>query len=101
MTEPIDDHFVRRVAGWQADVADVASLLDPAGPRVEPELLLACFDAQVQSRNLDLAARWLQQRGEGFYTIGSSGHGGRPHAGSISDHVWGSSAKASSPGIRR
>ena len=34
------------------------------------------FDAQATSRQLDLAARWLRTFGEGFYTIGSSGHEG-------------------------
>lgn len=32
------------------------------------------FDAQVQSRHLDLAGRWLQSQGRGYYTIGSAGH---------------------------
>jgi 2-oxoisovalerate dehydrogenase E1 component len=36
--------------------------------------LLALFDAQLQSRHLDLAARWLQTQGAGYYTIGSAGH---------------------------
>ncbi len=34
------------------------------------------FDAQVTSRHLDLAARWLRSFGEGYYTIGSAGHEG-------------------------
>jgi 2-oxoisovalerate dehydrogenase E1 component len=34
------------------------------------------FEAQVASRHLDLAARWLRSFNEGFYTIGSSGHEG-------------------------
>ncbi|GIH17032.1 thiamine pyrophosphate-dependent enzyme [Rugosimonospora africana] len=34
------------------------------------------FDAQVTSRHLDLAARWLRGFGEGYYTIGSAGHEG-------------------------
>src|ERR1700742_3108300 len=34
------------------------------------------FDAQLASRHLDLAARWLRSFNEGFYTIGSSGHEG-------------------------
>jgi 2-oxoisovalerate dehydrogenase E1 component len=34
------------------------------------------FDAQLTSRHLDLAARWLRSFNEGFYTIGSSGHEG-------------------------
>ncbi|WP_369830902.1 thiamine pyrophosphate-dependent enzyme [Mycobacterium sp. NS-7484] len=37
---------------------------------------LALFDAQLGSRHLDLAARWLRARGTGYYTIGSSGHEG-------------------------
>lgn len=37
---------------------------------------LELFDAQLASRHLDLAARWLRARGAGFYTIGSSGHEG-------------------------
>jgi 2-oxoisovalerate dehydrogenase E1 component len=32
------------------------------------------FDAQATSRQLDLAARRMQQAGRGYYTIGSSGH---------------------------
>jgi 2-oxoisovalerate dehydrogenase E1 component len=77
MTESIDEHFVEQVSGWHTDdldLKDMSSFVDPAGSLVDPERILACFDAQVQSRHLDLAARWLQQRGEGFYTIGSSGH---------------------------
>jgi 2-oxoisovalerate dehydrogenase E1 component len=65
MVEAVDEHFVASVrellAGTGADDADA--------PRV-----LALFDAQLQSRHLDLAARWLQTQGEGFYTIGSAGH---------------------------
>jgi 2-oxoisovalerate dehydrogenase E1 component len=37
---------------------------------------LSLFDAQLTSRHLDLAKRWLRSFGEGFYTIGSSGHEG-------------------------
>ncbi|WP_346538948.1 transketolase C-terminal domain-containing protein [Micromonospora sp. DPT] len=52
---------------------------DPAQPvRDDAALtghqLLALFDAQVTSRQLDLAGRWLRSFGEGFYTIGSAGH---------------------------
>ncbi|MFF5071725.1 transketolase C-terminal domain-containing protein [Micromonospora olivasterospora] len=38
--------------------------------------MLDLFDAQVTSRQLDLAGRWLRSFGEGFYTIGSAGHEG-------------------------
>ncbi|GAA0537144.1 thiamine pyrophosphate-dependent enzyme [Paractinoplanes ferrugineus] len=37
---------------------------------------LELFDAQLASRHLDLAARWLRSFNEGFYTVGSSGHEG-------------------------
>ena len=36
--------------------------------------LLEIFDAQLASRHLDAAARWMRSRNSGFYTIGSSGH---------------------------
>jgi len=62
----------------------------PRAPRAAPapgdpirpgsELSIArCLDllgAQLASRHLDLAARWLRARGAGYYTIGSSGHEG-------------------------
>ncbi|MFI7080458.1 thiamine pyrophosphate-dependent enzyme [Micromonospora sp. NPDC049903] len=38
--------------------------------------MLDLFDAQVTSRQLDLAGRWLRSFGEGYYTIGSAGHEG-------------------------
>ncbi|MDI6098119.1 transketolase C-terminal domain-containing protein [Actinoplanes sp. NEAU-A12] len=34
------------------------------------------FDAQLTSRHLDLAARWLRSFNEGFHTTGSAGHEG-------------------------
>ncbi len=74
MTEPIDEHLIQRVAGWRPGSADLVALADPAAGSVDSERLLACFDAQLQSRHLDLAARWLQEQGAGFYTIASAGH---------------------------
>ena len=38
--------------------------------------LAQIYLSQMASRQLDRAARHLQQRGEGYYTIGSSGHEG-------------------------
>jgi 2-oxoisovalerate dehydrogenase E1 component len=59
----------------------------PPGPgRANPDALvypganltgstaLAIFEAQLESRHLDLAGRWMQQQGHGYYTIGSAGH---------------------------
>ncbi|MDC0659145.1 thiamine pyrophosphate-dependent enzyme [Leisingera sp. SS27] len=47
----------------------------PAGPLAAAEAVSA-FRAQVLSRALDLTSRDMQKAGQGFYTIGSSGHEG-------------------------
>ena len=47
----------------------------PAGPLTAAEAV-GTFRAQVLSRALDLTSRAMQKAGEGFYTIGSSGHEG-------------------------
>lgn len=47
----------------------------PTGP-LDPVKAVALFRAQVLSRALDLQARAMQKAGQGFYTIGSSGHEG-------------------------
>src|SRR5215207_9267096 len=40
----------------------------------DAEMLQQIFAAQIESRALDHAARWLRTTGKGFYTIGSAGH---------------------------
>ncbi len=47
-----------------------------AGSGLSVGRCLDLFGAQLASRHLDLAARWLRSRGAGYYTIGSSGHEG-------------------------
>ncbi len=49
---------------------------DPVRPgsALTAGLCAAVLDAQMSSRHLDEAARWLRSRGTGYYTIGSSGH---------------------------
>jgi 2-oxoisovalerate dehydrogenase E1 component len=44
------------------------------GSRLDAATCLAIYTAQVLSRHLDFAGRWLQQHGRGFYTISSAGH---------------------------
>ncbi len=44
------------------------------GEIADPAALLTYFDAQLESRHLDFALRWLQSQGHAYYTIGSSGH---------------------------
>jgi 2-oxoisovalerate dehydrogenase E1 component len=67
---------------------DAVTALQPAAARRSPDdpvrdgaaltgaWARQLFDAQLTSRHLDLAARWLRSFNEGFYTIGSSGHEG-------------------------
>jgi 2-oxoisovalerate dehydrogenase E1 component len=45
-----------------------------AGSNLTTACCLAILDAQLASRHLDDAARWLRGRDSGYYTIGSSGH---------------------------
>jgi 2-oxoisovalerate dehydrogenase E1 component len=44
------------------------------GGNVTADCCLAILDAQLASRHLDEAARWLRSRETGYYTIGSAGH---------------------------
>jgi 2-oxoisovalerate dehydrogenase E1 component len=76
MAEPIDTHFTEAVAALTAGAARDPELPLRAGSLLTGAQGLALFGAQVASRHLDLAARWLRARGKGFYTIGSAGHEG-------------------------
>ncbi|HYN94775.1 MAG TPA: thiamine pyrophosphate-dependent enzyme, partial [Pilimelia sp.] len=79
MTTPqdLDERFREAVGALTAATArrdGDAPVRD--GTALTGDLALELFDAQVTSRHLDLAARWLRSFGEGFYTVGSSGHEG-------------------------
>ncbi|MBU9764496.1 MFS transporter [Mycobacterium sp. TNTM28] len=67
--EPIDEYFVATVSALPVPSQAPTAALTVPNP-------LALFDAQLGSRHLDLAARWLRAQGRGYYTIGSSGHEG-------------------------
>jgi 2-oxoisovalerate dehydrogenase E1 component len=69
MTEPIDQHVLDRLDAWERDGLDAVVAVE-----LPADDYLALFDAQLQSRHLDFAARWMQSEGFGFYTIGSAGH---------------------------
>jgi len=56
------------------DLPDVRGSAIDAG--LKRDDLKSLFQAQVTSRHLDRMARILQAKGQGFYTIGSSGHEG-------------------------
>jgi 2-oxoisovalerate dehydrogenase E1 component len=61
------------VLGGGTSPASSATPLAP-GSSLTAETLDRLFDAQLDSRHLDHAARWLRAQGHGFYTIGSAGH---------------------------
>ena len=69
--ETVDAYFSRAVQDWQAETD---SHPDASPPFVGADVLRALFAAQLQSRHVDFAARWLQSEGKGYYTIGSAGH---------------------------
>jgi len=62
--DPLEQHLVDALRG-----------LEPATSSVDaPDEARAAWRAQIESRAIDHAARWLQSRRLGFYTIGSAGH---------------------------
>src|SRR5262245_24665888 len=62
--EPIERTLLDGIAALSPGAAEAS-----APPEAE-----TIWRAQVDSRCCDVAARWLQGRGLGFYTIGSAGH---------------------------
>ena len=69
--EEVDEHFSRAVRAWRAG----SEPHHRASHRVVgAEVLRELFAAQLESRHVDFAARWLQSEGKGYYTIGSAGH---------------------------
>jgi len=73
MTEQIDEMFTRAVEEMRG--LETTPVGSSHGAEIDPRQLQV-FDAQLGSRHLDLAARWLRSKGKGYYTIGSSGHEG-------------------------
>ncbi|WP_025050765.1 thiamine pyrophosphate-dependent enzyme [Sulfitobacter noctilucae] len=73
----VHDNFLRRVAAQDFPVgqADSAAL--------DPGMALDLYRSQVLSRALDLQSRVMQKAGQGFYTIGSSGHEGMALLGEV------------------
>ncbi len=79
--DPLERHFaesvraLERAEGGPSPAAGPAAAIRP-GSALTGERCLELFEAQLASRHLDLAARWLRARGAGFYTIWSAGHEG-------------------------
>lgn len=81
--DAVETHFIESVAALSP-----GSRRDPGLP-VRPGTTLTgarcreLFEVQLASRLLDIAARWLREQGEGFYTIGSAGHEGNAAVGAV------------------
>ena len=79
MTSPQDlDERFRDVVGSLPVPAQRRSPEQPVrdGAELTGAEAYRLFQAQLASRHLDLAARWMRGFGEGYYTIGSAGHEG-------------------------
>jgi len=76
MLESIDAHLMEAVSALAPGPPGDPRLPVRAGSSLTGERCLELFDAQVASRHLDLAARWLRTKGKGFYNIASAGHEG-------------------------
>src|SRR5688572_3249458 len=70
--EAIHEKFVAKVGDGK--LPRRASDVQPGDVGLAREALVEMFHSQCVSRQLDRISRRLQARGEGFYTIGSSGH---------------------------
>jgi 2-oxoisovalerate dehydrogenase E1 component len=66
--EIVHENFLRRVAA-----RDLPAGKAPSGP-LSPDLAIQAFRAACLTRALDRQSRVMQRAGQGFYTIGSSGH---------------------------
>ena len=66
----VHDNFLRRVAA-----RDLPAGAPPSGPLSGTEAV-AIYRAGCLTRALDRQSRFMQRAGQGFYTIGSSGHEG-------------------------
>lgn len=58
--------------GWRRSLDELVA----DGTDLTGQVLRELFESQLVSRHLDLAARELRKRDQGYYTIGSSGHEG-------------------------
>lgn len=70
----LDEAFIERVKNDDLPHIDASLPLSLFG--LEPHEVVALFQSQVASRQIDYQARHLRAAGKGFYTISSAGHEG-------------------------
>ncbi len=83
----VDNNFIEFLKSWdeEAPRADLDARVPGTG--LTGHQFLELFESQILSRQLDIEARAMRGRGEGFYTIGSSGHEGNALLGRITRHT--------------
>jgi len=72
--QAVHEKFLARLASGR--LPDRRGLPDPDAVGLNAATLADIYTTQLTSRQMDRLSRTLQARGEGFYTIGSSGHEG-------------------------
>ncbi|MCE1178374.1 MAG: MFS transporter [Micrococcales bacterium] len=77
--EPVDVHFTEQVlalARESGQSGEPGQAREPRGlpPGLDADTLLTYFDAQLETRHIDFAARWMRVQKTGYYSIGSAGH---------------------------
>nr|WP_184943955.1 thiamine pyrophosphate-dependent enzyme [Planomonospora venezuelensis] len=72
----VETHFAQTVAALAPGAPRDPALPVRDGTGLTGARCRELFDLQLGSRLLDVTARWLREKGEGFYTIGSAGHEG-------------------------
>ena len=84
----VDRNFIEFVKSWAATAVRSPRPQEPIRPGsvLSVQAFLELFDSQLANRHLDLEARAMRARGEGFYTIGSSGHEGNALVGCYTRH---------------
>ncbi|TDD31374.1 MFS transporter [Nonomuraea terrae] len=74
--DTVETHFTEAVATLEAGPPRDPGAPIREGSSLTGEQCRTLFRRQLDSRLLDIAARWLREQEEGFYTIGSAGHEG-------------------------
>ena len=77
----VDEQFLKRVSQADFPKSQSTTSLDSVG--LDKKTAIDLFDSQIKSRQLDLIARQLKEKGLSFYTIGSSGHEGNAVFGHV------------------
>ncbi|MEV0346011.1 thiamine pyrophosphate-dependent enzyme [Nonomuraea sp. NPDC050680] len=74
--DTVETHFTQAIATLKGGAARDPGRPVREGTSLTGEQCRTLFQRQLDSRLLDIAARWLRAQEQSFYTIGSAGHEG-------------------------